>query len=701
MGLMANPLRAQEAAPLATPEATLHIAYQSGDANAQVTCKWPCNDVGGDIQVARAYKHRDGGAEWYLTITPTKDIVLDRIELVLPEPMDSARTVFCNGFQSWTTSTEYGLNDKIRRISAVGKAFAHYYGDYDFYKYPAKRGLLHGWTYTYVRQTDGRIGFVGSLNEFTGYASFLHNTSKGLLTVGKDCKGLHLKAGEAYDVFRLYAATGDDSTVFANYFRLFRQELGAVASQQGVTTIESKAVPQTGWTSWYNYYNKISEGLILDNLHNFAQRKTPIGVFQIDDGYQKATGDWIHTNDHFPNGMKRIADSVHAAGYLAGIWLAPFICERKSFIVTQHPDWLLKGKTGKPIVVGINPLWSGKYYALDIYNPEVRGYLKTVFDTVLHGWGYDLVKLDFLFAAALNPPANKTRGQVMVDGMLLLRQLVGQDKFIDGCGAPIGPAFCLTDYCRVSSDIHMKWEQLLLKAMKARERLSTWNSLTGAIGRWQLAGNAFQNDPDVYVLRKEHQHLKPAQQHTMLLVDNLFGRLSLTSDDIGLYDSTRLAAFLSALPYQAKRQVAVQQTGQLYKAAFMIGDRSFMAYINLSKHQQSVATDSATYFNNSDNSIIKPQTKLVVKPYSSICLYRLKGEPFEVLGGSNNLFSGTEVESFQLLNAQAMQLRFRKGFQQNHVVVMSIPKEFQKINVNGKPTVVRTINGINCLLYTP
>lgn len=92
-----------------------------------------------------------------------------------------------------------------------------------------------------------------------------------------------------------------------------------------------------------------------------------------------------------------MVEEIHAAGFQAGLWLAPFVCEKDSALFRQHPDWLLK-VNGKPWCCGCN--WSS-FYALDIDNPAVLDYLRRVFDRVLNDWGFDLVKLDFLYGAAL------------------------------------------------------------------------------------------------------------------------------------------------------------------------------------------------------------------------------------------------------------------------------------------------------------
>jgi isocitrate dehydrogenase len=118
-------------------------------------------------------------------------------------------------------------------------------------------------------------------------------------------------------------------------------------------------------------------------------------IFQIDDGYQTAVGDWLSIDlKKFPHGIAPICEKIHQKGMLAGLWLAPFVVEKDSSVYKEHQDWILKDSTGSPLAAGCN--WSGSF-ALDIYNEDVRAYLKEVFDTVLNVWGFDLVKLDFLY----------------------------------------------------------------------------------------------------------------------------------------------------------------------------------------------------------------------------------------------------------------------------------------------------------------
>jgi alpha-galactosidase len=696
--LLFNHLAYSQDKALWKPEiSSLHIHYHIGEKQSDYQLGWKERLDTADLRIEKTIKHISGGFLVIVDVTPKRDLVLDVAEMTTPMDAD-VKTIFCNGFQSWSTSREYEPDEKIKAMHGLGKKLAGNYGDYNYLKYPAKKGQLHSWTYTYTRNAQGIIHLIGSLSEASAYTLIKHDAGQKTTVISKDCKSMFIKSGNTVRLFRLWIQTGEDDEVFKAYGEEFQTILKQTAEKEDLTLSTTTVAPAMGWTSWYNYYTHISRDTILNNLRAFRDNKIPIGFFQIDDGYQRATGDWLQANDKFPGGMKPIADSIHAAGYKAGLWLAPFICEKNSDIFKNHKEWLLKNDKGEPLAVGINPMWSGKYYAIDIYSGEFRKHLREVLDTVLNKWDYDLIKVDFLFAAAIKPPAGRTRGEVMTDAMMLLRRYSG-DKLILGCGAPLGPAFQLTDYCRVSSDVHMKWEQKILKWIKARERLSTWNNLTTTIARWQLAGNMFQNDPDVFVLRDKKNKLNKEQRHTMLLVNNLFGRLIFTSDNISQYTAEQMQLYKSSFPYRAKEDIKVSKDGEVYTATFKIGDRSYLAWINLSGKSNTCVLDSGLYYDNYTNSIVTGKLKL--KAYQTLCLYRSAGHAFEVLGGKGALFPGSEVKTLELQNDKNLKLSYNDGADKTQPLVISIPTEFNKMKVNGKEFPAIQLNGVHCLVYVP
>ena len=94
-------------------------------------------------------------------------------------------------------------------------------------------------------------------------------------------------------------------------------------------------------------------------------------------------GDWLEPDGKkFPKGMKAAAEAIHEKGFLAGLWLAPFVAQRSSRLLREHPDWFLRPQ-GKPWLAGIG--WGG-FFALDFDHPQVRDYLTRVFRQVLDDW---------------------------------------------------------------------------------------------------------------------------------------------------------------------------------------------------------------------------------------------------------------------------------------------------------------------------
>jgi alpha-galactosidase len=463
-----------------------------------------------------------------------------------------------------------------------------YYGDYHFDFVPTKKGVLHSWTYGYhvsqnaksfviqkeqnakslVIQKEQSIDFIGSLDESTAFTCLMYDFDNQQIIIKKDLAGLQLN--HSYPALDVVLLSGDTPSVFDQYFAL--QNLP-----------KRTATVATGWTSWYNYYNKISETIIEDNLNAFAERDLPIDYFQIDDGWETRIGDWLSIQPSFPNGMKAIADKIHQKGFKAGLWLSPFIVEPKSRIFQEKKDWILRGPNGKPLAVGFAPHWSGRFYALDFYNEDVQKYLTGVFHTVLHTWGFDMVKLDFLYAVAVLPRPNKTRGQVMSEAMQFLRRLVG-DKILLGCGVPLGSAFGLLDYCRIGADIHLSWEHKLLKFLKNRERVSTIVALRTVLGRWSLNERAFQNDPDVFILREKNHQLTDIQQDTILIINTLLGNLLFISDFLGDYTEGSLEKYKSIFRFKNRHVSDVIDNGDdFYNILFTLDMRPYIAYCNLSQ----------------------------------------------------------------------------------------------------------------------
>jgi len=511
-----------------------------------------------------------------LTIHPKEDIVLKNLQIDLAQNYGASDQIFCNGYQSWTESKMYLPSEQIPDLKWPARNKWKQQGDYERSRIKRGTGQLHSWTYTFIKRAK-QVFFCGSLNEHTGFTIFQHDCQSGKLSIQLDLETL--KLSHSYPAFDLVILEGKEEAVFKAYF-------------EQLDLPELKAPPLTGWTSWYHYYQDINEDLLDKNLQALAAQETKVDLFQIDDGYQPAVGDWLKTTAGFPNGMSSIARKINSHGMKAGLWLAPFICDSRSDIFKNKPGGILKDAAGQMVKAGYSKGWGGWYYALDFYEKEVQDYLTGVFFHIFNKWGYQLVKLDFLYAACLAPPSNKTSGQVMCEAMNFLRRLAG-DKWILACGVPLGAAFGRVDYCRIGGDVRMSWEDKWLRWSGLRERTSTLASLHSTLNRWQLNGHAFHNDPDVFVLRETKNKLTHTEQITLLLANRLLGNILMTSDFVGDYSPEQWCEFTEIFqsPYIRVNQVVFLGSEQ-YSIQFVHQKVKWIAYLNLSNKPMIVTHQS-------------------------------------------------------------------------------------------------------------
>lgn len=510
-----------------------------------------------------------------LTLIPSRPITLISASLEFWHEYEKNEKFFVNGYQSWTTSGEMSAEDIYRGTTPLAgvtkytKDMAITSGDYAFTRYEPRPGFFHSFTYTYLRRGD-EFELFGSLSERNGYTVFYSDMEKHIFSVEKDVEGLTIS--EPYEMFDIVRFVGGYDEVFDKYFAAMN-----LPAKKRVDRL-------TGYTSWYNYFQKIDENIILRDLKGLSRARESVNIFQIDDGYEPFVGDWLDYNGKdFPNGMKTIADAVHREGYLAGIWLAPLNVQRgKSRILKEHPDWLIRNPDGKPQLGCV--AWGGAY-TLDIYNPEVREHLKNVFDTVLDDWGYDMVKLDFLYSQCRTPRDNKTRGTIMCEAMDFLRECVG-DKIILGCGVPLGPAFGVVDACRISCDVDLSYGGKFYNSMSINNELpSAQNAINNSMFRRHLNGRAFLNDPDAFFLRDHNLTFTWEQKLLLAKINNLFGRVLFVSDDAGEYSEAELEVLKETFRESDAKILDVKCVGARadgnYEIKFIENGEEKLLYFNL------------------------------------------------------------------------------------------------------------------------
>ncbi len=462
--------------------------------------------------------------------------------------------IYLNGYQSWTDTREYSARENLHNMNRVPnslKDMYHFpmYGDEWFWNY--RKGRAHSYTYTYIRRENGRGVFIGSYNDQNAYLIIEHRKKEKEMALISDCEHRHLEKDEVFVLYDFVYLKGNVQQSVRRYFNYFGT---------------CRAPQVRGYTSWYLDYQDINQEKIENTLDQINADE--FDLYQIDDGYEKFVGDWLETDpDKFPEGLGGIVEKIHGKGLKAGIWLAPFVCELKSRLYTEHPEWVFR-EDGKDIFAGSN--WSGDV-VLDIRRGDVRRYIRKCLEHFME-LGFDFFKLDFLYAAALiygsMPGTFKpeggiddaetmpvpgedalwyglTRAGIMRKAMEMLREILG-DKLILGCGVPLSSAFNLVDYCRIGPDVSLKFDDEWYMRPMHRERVSTKTTLQNTIWRSFMDGKVFRCDPDVFLLRDDHISLSRAQKRALVMLNHLCGSVFLTSDHVGEYDDDKRATLAEA-----------------------------------------------------------------------------------------------------------------------------------------------------------
>jgi len=422
--------------------------------------------------------------------TNSRIVNASHLDLSLPQP---PKKIFRHGWQSWTLTT--WLDPAEPPIPIRSPEFRAKDEDP---VYAFSKNHVSAWVGA-VEFNENDILLIGALN-LSGRVEFEGQRVKGFYEDGQ--------SGE------WFVMRGAEDDVFSSYTEQLEEKYGKTSSVKA---------PRV-WCSWYSLYKWINEHIVLHALESL--KDLPFDVFQLDDGWQITHGDWEPTRK-FPSGMDGLADRIKATGRIAGLWLAPFMVTKLSSVYREHPDWLLRDEHGKPVPVGLT--WEGVPYALDITHPEVLKWLEQLILKV-RGWGYDYLKLDFLYAGAMPGQRyqNISREAAYRYALEVMRRAAG-DAYILACGAPVIPSIGLCDGIRVGPDVSPYWLNTPLTVwLNNPNDTSTQNSIRTSLHRsWLIP--LVNIDPDVMFFRSRHNALRPHEKQLLLDLGSVTG-FKATSD---------------------------------------------------------------------------------------------------------------------------------------------------------------------------
>ena len=440
--------------------------------------------------------------------------------------------LFRNGYQSWTASGVATLGvdrdpSEVAKVSRLVRSMHH--ADEEI-----TTGELRSEMVTVLADAGPERLLVGFAAGASHDGTFrLRRTDHGVeLAAEAFLGGAVLAAGAERPLHPVGETAGPDHSVL----------LETWAASYGTAQAALTTSPfQVGWCSWYHYFGFVTEGNLRDNLAHAAE--WPFDVFQLDDGYQRTIGDWLHTNDKFSSDIGQLADAIVAEGRRPGIWIAPFIARPDARVAMESPDWIARyGDGSKPLVGMFHPVWGGETHTLDTSNPEVLDWLEHVGRELVDA-GFTYLKLDFTYAPAADgvyhdtslTPAERVRA-----GYDAIRRGAGDDTFILGCGAPLGAVVGLVDGCRIGADVAPHWhlqEGQYAPGGYASGEPATVNAWQNTLSRSFMHRRLWLNDPDCLMLRLTETEMGPDAVRAWAHAVGVSGGMALVSDDLALLDA--------------------------------------------------------------------------------------------------------------------------------------------------------------------
>ena len=302
-----------------------------------------------------------------------------------------------------------------------------------------------------------------------------------------------------------------------------------LAALMGPREIRSLA---PGWCSWYGYGPDISDAVVTTNLGVIERERLDVRLVQIDDGHQSDIGDWLAGSGRIRS-MVDLAGRIRDGGREAGVWIAPFMIGDNSRVARNHPDWLVRD------AVAATHHWGQTIRVLDITHPGAAAYLLDVFGT-MRTWGFTFFKLDFLYAGAMEGGRHVDLDPITVyrTGLRMIRDAIGVDATILGCGAPLLPSIGMVDAMRVSPDTDHALDPVAGDISQPSQR----SALAAGRARTWMHGRLWNNDPDCLIASTRNEH----REGWAAYVDG-YGGLAMSGDALDQLDRRGLDLTRSAL----------------------------------------------------------------------------------------------------------------------------------------------------------
>lgn len=341
-----------------------------------------------------------------------------------------------------------------------------------------------------------------------------------------------LDSGESGVAFELDASGQEVSLRFRP--RFYQRHRG-LAFYEPWTYRVRRDVP-IGWTSWFAFFDKVTEADIKAAADMMAERLVPWGytVLQLDDGYQQlpigVPDHWLKPNAKFPSGMAALAAYEQQRGLSPAIWTNVAFAD--ATWAKANARYFLRDASGVPV----RGNWVG--YAMDGTNASTFPDLMAPVYRGFRDMGYTYFKLDALrhlkyegynSNAATFTARGIERDTVFRRLVQQVRATIGPAAFLLACWGARPELIGLVDAVRIGDDGF------------GYGGLAQYNSFNNVVWR---------NDPD-------HIELSKPDAYAAITATTLTGSHLMLTDKPELYHTRRseLARRAAPVPFTLPGQL--------------------------------------------------------------------------------------------------------------------------------------------------
>ncbi len=340
--------------------------------------------------------------------------------------------------------------------------------------------------------------------------------------------------------------------LFVGFTNDVAEELRTYAGQAArMTGAPPPKPPVSGWASWLHYGADFDERTVLENADELArwfEGSPQRPVVHIDHGWEKRVR--LHRPDlnweprpDFTRDLPGLVAGIAAKNLRTGLWVVPFAINVGAAGAERLLDLVVRDASGNPKLVG-----AGQNYCIDPTHPAGERWLRELFHR-FRSWGVSYFKLEYLRLLLAPEPLDaedgldsirvyaraKTRAEAYRYGLEVIRDVVGPDTYLLGCGAPALPSAGLVDSHRIGGDIERWWSK--------DEGTGVRHSARNAAANVFWNGRTWRNDPDVLAAFDE-----PNLQRFWTTTVALSGGTAMVSASLRQLTPMQHAAIRGAMP---------------------------------------------------------------------------------------------------------------------------------------------------------